>query len=100
MCCRRCSAGTDLDGVGLGLLRPFDEGVDRKFGAVEKVAVPAGRRVERVVEAAFHLLDETEVVLHLGRLRKIHVVFVDRVDEKLAEVGLEKDAFAHHLGPF
>ena len=59
--------------------------------------MPTGRRVERVVEAAFHLLDETEVVLDLLRPGQIDQILVDRVDEQLAEIGLEEDALAHHV---
>ena len=71
--------------------------MEGKLGAVEEVAVAAGGGVEGVVEAAFHLLDEAEVVLDVEVVREVDLVFVDGVDEQLAEVGLVQDALAHDL---
>ena len=54
--------------------------MEGKLGAVEEVAVAAGGGVEGVVEAAFHLLDEAEVVLDVEVVGEVDLVFVDGVD--------------------
>ena len=71
--------------------------MEGKLGAVEEVAVAAGGGVEGVVEAAFHLLDEPEVILYVEVVRDVDLALVDRVDEQLAEVGLVQDALAHDV---
>ena len=57
----------------------------------------AGGCVEGVVETAFHLLDEAEVVFDVEVVWQVDLAFVDRVDEQLAEVGLVQDALAHEV---